>query len=360
MSDIETRLSHEDPGVRALAAVGLSEDEEGVYLALLGHPGATLREIVDSAGLTRKQVRDTLVALEAKGMLTRSLNRTPRFRPTPPAAALEALIAERQRQLNAVRWHAERLAERATVTTRRRGGGEIVELVAGADAIAAGWQRLCDRAKDEVLMFVRSPFPHREASRSRGVSVRAVYDRDGLSESGAGDILAERVNGGEQVRVYSPLPVDIVITDRGTAMIPLVVGEPDAVALLLRPCGLLDAAVVLFETVWQRASPFVAGGVDGSVQADPGTEPVAPDLERILPLLAVGLRDEHIARDLGISLRTLDRRLRAMMDALNAVTRFQAGWLAANRYHPDGEVAGSPGGVPVLGRGEAGKQDDHA
>ncbi len=52
---------------------------------------------------------------------------------------------------------------------------------------------------------------------------------------------------------------------------------------------------------------------------------------RILSLLSDGRSDSTIARESGISLRTVERRVRSLMDRLGAKTRFQAGVQAARR-----------------------------
>lgn len=337
MSDLEVQPAPGNPG-RALAAVGHSEAEEGTYLVLLEHPGATSAEIADLAGLPQQRAGRVLSALESKGMVTRSLDRDARFRPTPPDAAVEALIAVRQQQLSAVRCHAQRLAEQVRSAARRRGGHEIVEMVSGPGAVTCCRDRVLAAVRKEGLVFVRSPVAGREggelAALARGVLVRAVYDRNGLERSGALDGLRAHVAAGERARVYSPLPVELIIADQRTAMIPLVTGTPDSAALLLRPSGLLDALVLFFETVWRQATPFTVTAAGEIKFPEAGGEEMPPDLELILPLLAVGLRDDCIARELGVSARTLDRRLRSMMHAFNAATRFQAGWIAAGKYHP--------------------------
>jgi DNA-binding NarL/FixJ family response regulator len=55
-------------------------------------------------------------------------------------------------------------------------------------------------------------------------------------------------------------------------------------------------------------------------------------------MLAAGLKDDAVARQLGVSKRTLDRRVQELMRNLGAWTRFQAGWLAALRLYPNLEV----------------------
>ena len=62
------------------------------------------------------------------------------------------------------------------------------------------------------------------------------------------------------------------------------------------------------------------------------TSDALSDQERlILTLLAAGVPDATVARRVGVSQRTFDRRVRSVMDRLNARTRFQAGVLAARR-----------------------------
>ena len=56
----------------------------------------------------------------------------------------------------------------------------------------------------------------------------------------------------------------------------------------------------------------------------------SPDRD-ILLLLAGGATDDKISRHLRISPRTTQRRVRALMEALGAQTRFQAGVQAARR-----------------------------
>ena len=50
---------------------------------------------------------------------------------------------------------------------------------------------------------------------------------------------------------------------------------------------------------------------------------------QVLALLATGLTDERIAAHLGLGLRTVQRRVRGLMDRLGAGNRFQAGLQAA-------------------------------
>jgi DNA-binding NarL/FixJ family response regulator len=48
-------------------------------------------------------------------------------------------------------------------------------------------------------------------------------------------------------------------------------------------------------------------------------------------LLTVGASDQVVARQLGVSVRTVERRVRYLTEHLGAATRFQAGVQAVRR-----------------------------
>jgi DNA-binding CsgD family transcriptional regulator len=74
----------------------------------------------------------------------------------------------------------------------------------------------------------------------------------------------------------------------------------------------------LFEELWGRAVPMPWGrGGDGAVQ--------------VLRLAAQGMCDESIARQLGVSVRTVRARFADAMARLGAQSRFHAGVEAARR-----------------------------
>ena len=60
------------------------------------------------------------------------------------------------------------------------------------------------------------------------------------------------------------------------------------------------------------------------------------ELRALLTLLAAGTNDKKIASILGISERTLLRRINALSTQLQARSRFHCGWLAARRFGSEG------------------------
>jgi DNA-binding NarL/FixJ family response regulator len=68
-----------------------------------------------------------------------------------------------------------------------------------------------------------------------------------------------------------------------------------------------------------------------TMHAGPGHRLTEEERKRTLELLALGGKDEAVARHLGVSLRTVRRRVADLLEELGATTRFQAGMEAVRR-----------------------------
>jgi hypothetical protein len=104
--------------------------------------------------------------------------------------------------------------------------------------------------------------------------------------------------------------------------------RPDGPALLVRSSSLLDALCEMFEMLWRSSVPFSLDS-PGTTDEALSAHRAAGSIDTLLPMLVSGLNDKTIELELGISQRTLTRRIVALMKRLGATTRFQAGWLAA-------------------------------
>jgi DNA-binding NarL/FixJ family response regulator len=68
---------------------------------------------------------------------------------------------------------------------------------------------------------------------------------------------------------------------------------------------------------------------DGVVENDPGE---VDELDaQVLALLLSGLTDQAVAGQLGLSLRTVQRRISQLMAKAGVTTRIQLGWHAARK-----------------------------
>ncbi|MGS2614541.1 transcriptional regulator TrmB [Micromonospora sp. LZ34] len=258
----------------------------------------------------------------------------------PPAVALGALISEQRSALRSAELALVTLAEEHRGAIAGRAIDELIEVITGVEAVRHRFAQVQHAARTEVRSFVTTPFiavpPGANAVESvavnQGVRFRVVIDRPTLAEPGVVAETLESLRDGVQVRVVDSLPIKLILADTELALVPLTAtpgGEPGAV--LLHRTGLLAAMDALFEIVWRDAHPLdltAAGGVTERPDGDGGTEPSELD-RRILALLLSGLTDQVVAAQLDLSLRTLQRRLRHLMDLAGVETRMQLGWHAA-------------------------------
>jgi hypothetical protein len=151
---------------------------------------------------------------------------------------------------------------------------------------------------------------------------RAIYPARVLEE--APEVVRRRAEAGEHVRILAEVPCRLAIMGTAAAMVTEEFGVPTGRRLLVRQPGLVQALTLLFEGLWEKA--MAVPGLDGQPAADG-----AGDLGLLLTQLAAGAKDEQIARALGLSVRTVRRRVADLMDDLGAASRFQAGVEAVRR-----------------------------
>ncbi|GFM95370.1 transcriptional regulator [Streptomyces fulvorobeus] len=291
--------------------------------------------IGEAAGLDGRQLATGYEALVDAGLASAAEAGGEMVAPVPPTAGLEVLARHRAAEVEE-----SRIAVGGAFESFRRQrlaayNDGLVEVVTG-DAIGPRVRHAWASAREQIRQFESPPyFPlpgatdDALATLARGVTQRVVYARESLEHPGRlENVIEPCVKAGEQARVVPSLPVKLVIIDEAYALVSLSIKEADVhnTMLVVQPCGLLSALMALFEQSWGNALPF-HGRVTG-----PGGLPPAD--RRLLSLLAGGAGDEVIARELGVSRRTLFRRLQILMARLGAANRFQmalqaqrCGWL---------------------------------
>ena len=119
---------------------------------------------------------------------------------------------------------------------------------------------------------------------------------------------------------------------RDAALVGLAGAAGQGEALVVRGSLLVDTFVRLFELQWELALPIAdvaRGGDDG---ADGRGGDVLTEVERrLVAMLSSGMTDEAMARAIGLSHRTVQRRLADLARRVGAEGRFQLGVQAARR-----------------------------
>lgn len=308
-----------------LEEIGLGGDEERVYLALLRQPARTTEELAARLGLSAEAVAGPVERLAGRGLLTVDSGGHDRLRVVPPDLALSPLLLRRQVRLQRARDVVARLAGDYQARAALHAPETVAETVVGQAAVADSYTEIQRAARAEVRVLVGGPAITPGAGPA-GVRRRVVYERALLAEPGGPLRLPDSPARGEEPRVTERVPLWLAIADDRAAFLPAVgahLEEPAAV--IVRSGPLLAALDWIFETVWQGAVPFPQ-----REEVPPGSAPAAAD-RQLLSLLLSGCTDRAIAGQLGVSVRTVQRRVSRLCAEVGAGTRLQLVWQATRR-----------------------------
>ena len=317
----------------ALELVGLLPGDDLHYRSILRISGATRGRMTEATGLALEQLDEVLARFVAVGLVQVDGDVVTA---EPPGRVLGRLIAgeterlqEEGRQVDALRDLLPGLMAEYMAWSRPRGGAVDVHAVEGVD-VARLIRSLALESTGDLLWFRpdqwRLPVAREtdEAVReliASGRRSRAIYPARVLEE--APGMVRARAEAGEQVRVVAQVRTRISVMGMSAALIPDRWGASTGRRLVVREHSLVGALKALFDNVWERgmAVPGLDAGAD-----DPGGQ-----RRLLLHQLTRGAKDEQIARTLGVSLRTVRRRIADIMDELGADSRFQAGAEAVRR-----------------------------
>jgi DNA-binding CsgD family transcriptional regulator/sugar-specific transcriptional regulator TrmB len=325
-------------------AAGLGALEEEVYDLLLDTRVLSVDELSQARPEPSIVLTQALERLEASGLVTRGTGTPQRFVPAPPDLAIEALVLRRRGELEQLRAHAATLARKYWASADRSDDASVVQVVRGVEAVRQHAIQVQRAAWREVVLVDRPPYAGGDpgfndeeiAGLARGVSYRCIYDAARLDDTDRIADIFRYIDAGEQARTLTEAPVKMLVADGEVAILPLDAGRSalhDCV--IVRGSSLLGALSTCFEALWSRSVALSGeGNAAGGGAVAGGGEPVAGDhpsaLERrIVRMLAAGVKDEAIARQLEVSSRTVNRYMDRIMNKLGANTRFQAGLQAA-------------------------------
>ncbi|CED91429.1 helix_turn_helix, Lux Regulon [Actinomyces succiniciruminis] len=302
MSDSEVGAAH-----RLLAGLGISDAAESLYLSLLD---GELRA-ANSEDPALSELIEADLAAVADGVVN-------------PRSAARALRGLEQRYREDAR-RAETAA--LELDLLEQGGRHPVETTRSPQRAIAMFNQLFATARGEFRGMDRSPYltsAGKQASMQpeslrRGVRHRALYEMASLHDPSYFKVVAKSIRQGEEARFVDKLPFRMLLADQTTALI--LRHGPDSDVITTR---ITDAEVVatfgdLFEHLWQRAVPMPR------VSA---IESALPQDRELVWMLASGMTDEAIARQLGVSMRTVARRVAELNHLLGAQSRFQLGMQA--------------------------------
>lgn len=298
--------------------------------ALEGEP---LDVVAAEVGSTPEGLPDLLAELADIGVVTLDDGR---LHLTPPRHALAALLESESARLETA---IQRLLRMGGLVTRLGNEGAVrprvaddgtgltmdAEVIAGRPSVDLLRRWIAEGEGD--LRFLR-PVEWRLPSEvhvaqafadavAAGREVRCVYPMEALRL--ARSTLENHVALGEQVRLLPQVPFQMALLGSEHALLCSGLGG-ETRTVMLRDPALVRVFVHHFDLVWERAIPMLEDGLDRE-----------DERRLLLQELADGVRDEQIARSLGLGLRTVRRRVADLMVELGVETRFQAGVEAVRR-----------------------------
>lgn len=331
-----------DPPVRPNAR------EIALYRWVAGNEKMDPDHAARELGLSRDETDAAVVSLVELGLLKADVDDPSRLRPVDPdlvatvvTTSMEAAIRTQQAELHRIRDQFADLRGHYLDSLSRVSVG--VEVIPRLEEVRAALNRASEECAEEMLTsqpggnrvpeVLQEALARDTAMLSRGVRMRTLYHHTARFNGPSQAYVAMVSSLGAEYRTAHELFGRLIVFDRKVAFIPdrgdtwgaVVVREPSVVHYLCE----------VFEQAWTQAAPFSEAATDG-------LELVAKDIDRtIVRLLAAGMKDETIARRIGMSLRTARKHIADIMETLGAESRFQAGALAAQQGLLDEEAAGA-------------------
>jgi sugar-specific transcriptional regulator TrmB/DNA-binding CsgD family transcriptional regulator len=316
-----------------LDVFGLGAEEEDVYRYLLATKSATVEDVQAGTGMRLVCARRALAGLERAGFTSRVPEDPVRYAAASPGV-VDAAILRRIADLREAQERIGQLAARYRATQLEADSVGVFEVIKGAGALRERTREMVTSARSEALNMLKPPLiamqPAEHVEPNATVRGRVVYDQDLVRDADILDNIRQRPGRHYEVRVHTLVPVKMLAIDRSIALLPVRQHDETPVGVLITESAVLDSFLALFDYVWEtaRALPAVTGDDPGS----PGRSPLSAEDRHLLALLLAGLTDQAIAGHLRVSVRTIERRLRALMDAAHVRTRIQLGWEAARQH----------------------------
>ncbi|TCM44468.1 LuxR C-terminal-related transcriptional regulator [Kribbella sp. VKM Ac-2568] len=311
-----------------LRALGISAEAEAIYLDLMARGALSIDEVAEGAP---GSVDGPLDELAAVALIERSDGKV---LPQPPHLAMEALAQRHTKEADLARESAALLSE---LWTAGIGQQTYVELLPSAEAAwsVLGNVQVDARERVRAMTVGNQASPqHRIVdglfdALARGVTYEVIYGTQVLQDSEALRKVQLCVDAGEQARVFPQVPLNLTLVDDRWALVSArttVGGITSTAAMVVHHSPFLTGLVGVFDAFWRMAVPITSGTEPSDVTGAPSLE-----TKRLLTYLSAGLTDESIAREFGVSERTIARRISRLQETLGAQTRFQLGVQASRQ-----------------------------
>ena len=328
-----------------LEPLGIDALTESVYRAMLAHPGEKAADLAARLSLTEDQIMLTLGTLNRLALVRQSHGSPGNQQPLRADMGMELLLARQEAMLQDYihRISKSRAAAAQLIAEAAESGPHApdvgVEVLVGIDQIRDRLASLSRDVEEELLTFapdgaqtdenMRASRPLNTALLERGVLLRTVYLTSVRSHPPTLAHARWLAASGGQVRTVATLPTRMILIDRRTAVLPADPQDSGHRAVVVSGSAIVLALRALFESVWVEGQALDPGPSPGP--SPTGGRELSTQEFAALRLMATGLTLGGIAKRLGVSPRTARRITAALMERLDAGSRFEAGVKAVQR-----------------------------
>lgn len=259
--------------MQLLLALGLTQNESRVYLALLGFSELTAAELSSRAGVPRPKVYEALGALEGRGFSRSVGGRVRQYSAVEPDTALRNWVRHRDYERAALAERDQAHVETLTRLLPRPPTAPTVEVpdfiegISGRLPTTEALEDLISRAQRSLFEMLQPPFlqprPRWNVMEvdavQRGVEVRTIYTREAIVDPTR---YAQLMEAGGHVRVTDTLPMKLLIRDKEEALISLRdanTGAQSVTTARVRHPDLVAPLQNLFAQVWRKARSIEPG-----------------------------------------------------------------------------------------------------
>ncbi|HEV8251333.1 MAG TPA: helix-turn-helix domain-containing protein [Gaiellaceae bacterium] len=260
---------NEDGAVLRLTELGLTSYEAKAYVALMRRDSSTAAQTARLSNVPRQRIYDVLAALVEKGLASTRPGDVVKYAATPPARALEGLLARRRQELQSLEQSA---AETIThLEPAYRAGQahtdplEYIEVLRDRRAINERFFELQEDIKDEILVFTKPPYATPAQENPEGLEVarthraRSLYEYSAFDDPAFAEGVRRFIEAGEDARFVPELPLKLVIIDEAIVMFGLedpVAGSAGLTMMVVDHPALAQTLKVSFDAFWDQGLTF--------------------------------------------------------------------------------------------------------
>ncbi|MFG2328486.1 LuxR C-terminal-related transcriptional regulator [Streptomyces sp. NPDC048604] len=315
---------------------GNSDARREIYGLISRNPGGSLEDIAAEARCSRAEAEQLCDELSLLGLLTPASDSPSGYVTVAPEAALIRLFSAEERQTAAhlqlvskIRSGISTLVRDYSRLAEERRDSVEVQILPDPTLVNAFLEDAGSAARSRMRsMHPGGPPPEEliddmllrdKEMESRGIRVEALYLRRTAEVPFMAGYLTDAVRPGREARTADYLPLRMILFDDDLAVLPIDPEDSRQGAVAVHGKTLVRSLHALYDYCWYNATPSPLLQTCGTVDLVLDSQELV-----IVRMLADGVKDEVIARRLGISSRTLSRTISGLMERLGAQTRFQA------------------------------------